>query len=122
MNPPPKPDAPFQIHPTRKFTIAPPPGAEEEFGIPTGNMQLAQPKPGDQGPCLYFGPQGQRCSRRALRDCFCANHLPGAAPIAGGQSHTPSKKLVAALLAISGLLWPLLADIVREVLRWLHSH
>lgn len=122
MNSPPKPDSRFQIHPAGKVTIPPPAGAPDDFGIETGNMQLAEPKPGDQGPCLYLGPQGQRCYRRALRDGFCASHLPGAAPIVGGQSHTPSKKLVAALLAISGLLWPLLADIVREVLRWLHSH
>ncbi len=122
MSSPTKPDAPFQIHPIGKFTIVPPSDAQEEFGIETGDMQLAQPKPGDQGPCLYLGPQGQRCTRRALRDGFCANHLPGAGAIGGEKLHTPSKKVIAALLAISGLLWPLLADIVREVLRWLHFH
>src|SRR5271157_6011556 len=30
----------------------------------------------DQGPCLYFGPQGQRCSRPAIANGFCARHKP----------------------------------------------
>src|ERR1700722_19271843 len=32
--------------------------------------------PADLGPCLYLGPAGQRCDRRAARDGFCSRHQP----------------------------------------------
>jgi len=73
----------------------------------------------DLGPCLYLGPRGQRCSRRATKAGFCAIHQPGAA--IGGIAK-PSKKLLASLLAIVAVIWPYLADIVREVIRWIHAH
>jgi hypothetical protein len=79
----------------------------------------------DLGPCLYLGPAGQRCSRRAVNDGFCAVHQPGQS----GQSRpavrrpaAKSSRVVAAILGILGVLWPLLADLVREITRWLHSH
>src|SRR6202008_830858 len=31
----------------------------------------------DLGPCLYFGPPGQRCDRRASKDGFCSRHHAG---------------------------------------------
>src|ERR1700684_91293 len=34
----------------------------------------------------------------------------------------PSKKLAASVLAIVAVIWPYLADIVREVIRWIHAH
>lgn len=116
------PEARFRPHPTGTPVFIPISESEDEFGIETGNMNLVTPLAGDQGPCLYLGPQGQRCGRRALRDGFCSNHLPGSAASINAKSSAPSKKIIAALIAISGLLWPLVADIVREVLRWLHSH
>jgi len=88
--------------------------------------------PDDQGPCLYFGPSGERCHRRALRDGFCAAHLPAklsqlaatdaaAGPVAE-KPYQRTVKIVSALIALLGFLAPLLDDIVREILRWLHSH
>jgi hypothetical protein len=86
----------------------------------------------DQGPCLYFGPSGERCHRRALRDGFCAAHLPATPSqlaatdaTAGPTAEKPYRrtvKIVSALIALLGFLAPLLDNIVREILRWLHSH
>ena len=119
----PRPDSRFRAHPIGTPVFVPPPEHENEFGIEVGGMELAQPKPGDQGPCLYLGPQGQRSGRRALRDGFCAAHMPGASATPSANTPaTPSKKIIAAFIAISGLLWPLLSDVVREILRWLHAH
>jgi hypothetical protein len=73
----------------------------------------------DQGPCLYLGPRGQRCNRRALKDGYCAIHQPGAISL---PKAALSKKTLAAIAAIAGGLWPLIADLVREIMRWIHSH
>ena len=59
--------------------------------------------PGDLGPCLYFGPAGQRCDRRATRDGFCQRHQPGT-PTISAPFLTP-KKLAAFLIALA-MLWP----------------
>src|ERR1700678_3615662 len=48
----------------------------------------------DQGPCLYLGPNGQRCDRGAVEDGFCAIHRPG-----GIASKIPQPGRVAAALA-----------------------
>ena len=83
---------------------------------------LSLPAPGtnaDQGPCLYLGPRGQRCNRRALRDGYCAIHQPGAISL---PKAALSKKTLAAIAAIAGVLWPIIADLVREIMRWIHSH
>lgn len=72
----------------------------------------------DQGPCLYLGPAGQRCNRRAVEGGFCALHQPGAV---AAKLAKPSK-IVAAILGILGALWPFVSDFIREILRFLHSH
>ena len=70
----------------------------------------------DLGPCLYLGPAGQRCDQRAFEEGYCAQHQPGARPpIVAGS------KVVAASFGIIGLLWPYLADLVREIIRLMHS-
>ncbi|HEY6443466.1 MAG TPA: hypothetical protein VIY66_09020 [Candidatus Acidoferrales bacterium] len=70
------------------------------------------------GPCLYLGPSGQRCARPALEGGFCAVHSPGSA-----AAITPNRKRVlAAVAAIIGILWPYVDDVVREIIRWMHSH
>jgi hypothetical protein len=70
----------------------------------------------DLGPCLYLGPEGQRCIERAFDAGFCARHQPGAsAPI------TPSTKVVIASMGIIGLLWPYFADLFREIIRLITS-
>jgi hypothetical protein len=74
------------------------------------------PAHADQGPCLYLGPSGQRCDEKAFEGGFCAKHQPGAAP-----PITAASKVVAASAGIIGLLWPYLADLVREIIRLIHS-
>ena len=70
------------------------------------------------GPCLYLGPSGQRCAKPALEGGFCAVHSPGA-----GVAITPNRRRVLAVVAaIIGILWPYVDDVVREIIRWMHSH
>jgi hypothetical protein len=71
----------------------------------------------DQGPCLYLGSKGQRCTNPASADGFCAKHQPGGAKAASG---TASR--LAAGIGIVAAMWPVLADLIREVIRWIHSH
>jgi hypothetical protein len=71
-----------------------------------------------QGPCLYLGPAGQRCNRPALAGGFCSVHRPGGRAKA---VRNPARVLAAAG-AIVALLWPYLEDLVREIIRWTHSH
>jgi hypothetical protein len=91
----------------------------DDFGISTSSGTGIPSNAADQGPCLYLGPRGQRCGRRATRAGFCAIHQPDAE---GRRIALPSKKLLASLLAIVAVIWPYLADILREVLRWIHAH
>ena len=93
-------------------------GFEDDFGIDTGDSVTAAASGENQGPCLYLGPRGERCDRPALTGGFCARHQPGGVL----QAAKPRARLVAAVLGILGLLWPLLGDIVREVIRWIHAH
>jgi len=96
-----------------------------DFGIPTSPPVKIASKGADQGPCLYFGPRGQRCSRRATNAGFCAIHQPDGVPASGVAASgisKPSKKFIASLLAIAAVVWPYLADILREVIRWIHAH
>lgn len=70
------------------------------------------------GSCLYLGPSGQRCAKPALEGGFCAVHSPNS-----GEAITPNRKRVlAAVAAIIGILWPYVDDVVREIIRWMHSH
>ena len=91
-----------------------------DFGIPTSPPVAVVSKGADQGPCLYFGPRGQRCDRRATNAGFCAIHQPNG--VAASGISKPSKKFIASLLAIAAVVWPYLADIVKEVIRWIHAH
>jgi hypothetical protein len=104
-------------------SVAKPDAYGRDFGIATPAPAAIVSKGTDQGPCLYLGPRGQRCSRRALVGGFCPLHQPGGAP-SGASIGTskPSKKFVASVLAIVAVVWPYLADIVREVIRWIHAH
>lgn len=76
----------------------------------------------DLGPCLYLGPAGQRCGRRAVKDGFCAMHQSGLSRASLRQPDVKRSRVLAAILGILGVLWPLLADLIREITRWLHSH
>ena len=70
----------------------------------------------EQGPCLYLGPAGQRCERRALEGGFCARHQPG-----GGVrlSATQLTRRTVGIVGVLAVLWPLLADLIREIIRLL---
>lgn len=68
------------------------------------------------GPCLYLGPAGQRCSRPALEGGFCALHQPNSSS-AGTPAAPVSPRRVGVILTILALLWPILADVVREIIR-----
>ena len=70
-----------------------------------------------QGPCLYLGPAGQRCSRQALAGGFCAVHGHGGR----ARSIKNPARVLAAAGAAAALLWPYLEDVVRELIRWAHS-
>jgi hypothetical protein len=70
----------------------------------------------DLGPCLYFGPAGQRCDRRATKDGFCSRHQPGA-PAISASFFTP-KKLAAFLIALA-MFWPELAKFLSALARLL---
>lgn len=72
-----------------------------------------------EGPCLYLGPEGQRCYRQAVKAGFCAAHQPGVA--LRGRIGKPSKKMVAAAAGIGGVLWPYIYDFVHALIRLIHA-
>jgi hypothetical protein len=72
--------------------------------------------PADLGPCLYLGPAGQRCDRRATRDGFCRRHQPDA-PAISTPFFTP-KKLAAFLIALA-MLWPEITRFLSALARLL---
>lgn len=130
------------------------------FGVSSTRYGVAstdRKNSGDQGPCLYFGPQGQRCDRPAIANGFCARHLPeqlnqsarfgptstvqagvaspSSKPYAGvpspGFKHhgglpspgsKPFARIIAVGIAIFAALWPVIADLLREIVRWIHAH
>ncbi len=65
--------------------------------------------------CLHFGPNGKRCSRPAAIGGFCDKHDPERA----APPDLPLLRMAAAVLLLIALLWPLLADVVRELRSWL---
>jgi hypothetical protein len=67
------------------------------------------------GPCLYLGPSGQRCDRQAVEGGFCASHQP-----AGGKhSIADLSRRALGVLGVLAVVWPLLADLIREIIRLL---
>ena len=72
--------------------------------------------PTDLGPCLYLGPAGQRCDRRATRDGFCSRHQPDS-PAMSTPFFTP-KKLAAFLIALA-MLWPEITRFLSALARLL---
>jgi hypothetical protein len=71
----------------------------------------------DEGPCLYLGPAGQRCYKRAIKDGFCAAHQPGVTTRAQVAKRS---KIAAAIAGILGALWPYVYDFVHALLRLFH--
>ena len=100
-----------------------------------GGASTTGKKRNDQGPCLYFGPQGQRCSRPAIANGFCGRHMPAqlgesanpgapsyARPGGAALGSRPLARIVAIGIAIFAALWPIVADLLREIIRWIHAH
>jgi hypothetical protein len=90
--------------------------AQEEF---SGSAPPLAPAAGDLGPCLYLGPAGQRCSRRAVEGSFCARHQPDSSGQFPGLSVPQISRRTVAILGLLAVLWPVLADLVRELIRLL---
>lgn len=94
-------------------------------GFPADDAKLSAPRAGDFGPCLYFGPRGERCSRPALEGGFCARHRGSAQKAVeepeaeSGFAPQLTPKRLGALIAAAAALWPFVAELVREILRHL---
>jgi hypothetical protein len=99
------------------------------------------------GPCLYFGPRGERCERRATATGFCRRHSPSEpqqlnrsafgvvvdddalpAPEANesedaarAESIKKRSRILFALLGLAGVLWPVLNEMLRALISFLHS-
>jgi hypothetical protein len=84
--------------------------------VETGTPEI-QADGRDRGPCLYLGPNGQRCNRPATEGGFCAVHGPHPHQAIA----TNRTRVLAAVVAIIGILWPYVDDLVREIIRWMHS-
>lgn len=92
---------------------------EMETESPAGGFPPSEPvisaAGSDLGPCLYFGPAGQRCDRRATEGGFCARHQPGAIREAL-RTQVPRRAIAA--VGVLAVLWPVLADLIRELIHW----
>jgi len=98
-----------------KVNAAPVGNAESRDTFPFPENSL--PQRIDYGPCLYLGPAGQRCNRRAAEGGFCPQHTPGAkSEMAPGKSGT--RRAIAIMAALAALL-PWLTDLIRELIRLL---
>jgi hypothetical protein len=88
----------------------------EEFDsdVPADSAPVAAQN-SDQGPCLYLGPAGQRCARRALEGGFCLRHKSGSRESALSSTQIPRRTI--AIIALLAALLPFLADLMRELLR-----
>jgi hypothetical protein len=94
------------------------PGTDE---MPEDSATVSAPASGKRsyGACLYFGPAGERCDRPAGESGFCRKHVGN---IEGKPSAKPGK-IIAAVMAILALLWPVLGDVVQFIVRWIrHRH
>ena len=66
------------------------------------------------GICLHLGAGGKRCFRPALAGGFCERHDPERT----SRSAFSLVRLAAALFLLWALLWPVIADVVRELRQW----
>jgi Family of unknown function (DUF5763) len=97
---------------------------EHEPSASSGILPLpnpsADPNPAVQTPCLYIGPCGQRCNRPARPDGFCAKHKLN--PGLSQSEEVSDSALIKRAVAVIGVLialWPLIAELVREILHHL---
>jgi hypothetical protein len=91
-----------------------------ELEPPEGLEAAGNPAPTEnrvaQGPCLYLGPAGERCSRPALEGGYCAKHHSDPDLRGPGRSYT---RVLVATAALVIIIWPYIADLVRDVMSWL---
>jgi hypothetical protein len=73
---------------------------------------------GSHGPCLYLGPKGQRCSRRASEGGYCTTHQAGGA---SGIAERSYGRVLTATIAVMLIVWPYISGLVHELIRWLSS-
>ncbi len=82
------------------------------------------------GACLYLGPRGQRCDKPATARGFCGKHgaagreaaLSGAG--GGAAEPNPAKdrtRAFAAILGLLGVLWPIISEVARAIISFLHQ-
>lgn len=86
-------------------------------GVSVNGSSSYETSDSDHGPCLYLGQSGQRCNRLAVEGGFCELHQPGATV---RRLVTKPSRVLAAILGILGVLWPIVADFVHEISRWIH--
>jgi Family of unknown function (DUF5763) len=99
----------------------PPPDLEDSLNsTETPPFPLESVVSDPQGPCLYLGPQGQRCTRPARADGFCSRHQPGLETTKPGSGGAP--RIAAAGIGILAALWPIIFDVLRVIIRWIHAH
>jgi len=90
--------------------------ADDEIERPVNppRSPTARQESASYGPCLYLGPAGQRCSQPATANGFCLRHQPdGEAPSLPARS----SRRIAVVMAILALLWPVLVDLIRALIR-----
>ena len=102
------------------FVFGPPPDSIDPNDPADQPMDSKAPTSGSLGPCLYLGPQGQRCDRAATDGGFCARHQPGAAKPTADRRGLP--QIIGAGIGILAAAWPIVFEAVRAILRWLHRH
>ena len=71
-----------------------------------------------QGPCLYLGARGERCTRPALAGGYCAKHHADPELRSPGRNYT---RVLVASVALILVVWPYLADALRDLAQWLAS-
>jgi hypothetical protein len=72
--------------------------------------------PTSNRPCLYIGPSGERCNANATRGDFCSRH---SAPDPAAPSEKVIVKRAVAVGGVIAVLWPLIWDLLRALLRLL---
>lgn len=111
---------PIEGFPDVGFAVDPMEGASDrgKLSMSSARIPSAEERRSSLGPCLYLGPRGQRCALPAVEGGFCSKHRPGAK-----EAGSPvAKRIVGAVAAVLGILWPYITDLVREILRWIHHH
>jgi len=113
------------LHPHGAVDLQPtaePDGVEDQSYDPgPWAMPVSAPR-GEQGPCLYLGSKGQRCGNAALASGFCAKHTgAGSALTAEPLERTLNRKrLLAAIGTLFAVLWPIISEVVKAIIRFTH--